>query len=266
MTHLSLSELDVVLVEPSTAQRRIIAKLLNELDIHKIRTAKEGATALADLHRNHPDLVISALYLPDMSGTDLLTAMKQDKQLEQAAFILISSETRFRYLDPVRQAGAVSILPKPFGLAELKTALDTTLEHIDPQEIMLQDFDPETLEVLIVDDSALMRKHIRRTLGAMGLERFTDARDGLEALQRLEERFFDLVVTDYNMPRMDGRELIDHIRGNSGQASVPILMVTSEADNQRLAAVQKSGVSAICDKPFEPSSVRQLLGQIIRAD
>jgi two-component system chemotaxis response regulator CheY len=255
--------LDVLLVEPSLAQRRIVSRMLNELQISKISVAKDGAAAQQEMRRHIPDLLISSLYLPDMTGTELLTAMKQDEQLEQIAFILISSETQFRYLDPVRQAGAVCILPKPFKQDELKTALHSSLEYLDPEEINFDDFDPENLEVLLVDDSPLMRKHMRRVLSAMGLEHFTEANDGKQALELINGRFFDLVVTDYNMPHMDGRELIDHVRSRSGQASVPILMVTSETDEQRLAAVQKAGVSAILDKPFEPGSVRQLLRQIM---
>jgi two-component system chemotaxis response regulator CheY len=85
----------------------------------------------------------------------------------------------------------------------------------------------------------------------------------VQALELIESRLYDFVVTDYNMPRMDGRELIEHIRQNSTQSSLPILMVTSEANENRLAALQQSGVSAICDKPFEPAMVRRLVRRII---
>jgi len=73
----------------------------------------------------------------------------------------------------------------------------------------------------------------------------------------------DLVITDYNMPEMDGKGLVDFIRQQSWQASVPILMVTSEADMGRLAAIESAGVSGICDKPFEAHVVRELLGRLL---
>lgn len=263
MSQLALKELDILLVEPSAMQQRIIRRFLSELGIDKVTSVSGAEQAMNHMSQHLPDLVISTLYLPDGTGTELVHAMKADSRLEGTAFVLISSETRFRYLDPVRQAGAVAILPKPFDAPALKTALDTTLEHMDGDSLALENIDPETLEVLIVDDSPLARKHIRRVLSNMGMESFTEARDGVEARNLLRERFFDLVVTDYNMPNMDGQELVDHIRSESGQASVPILMVTSEEDDNRLAAVQKSGVSAICDKPFEPACVRDLLGRII---
>jgi len=64
---------------------------------------------------------------------------------------------------------------------------------------------------------------------------------------------------------MDGKELVEAIRAHSNQAGIPILMVTSEQDNSRLAAVQNAGVSAICDKPFEPGTVRALVERMIHA-
>jgi two-component system chemotaxis response regulator CheY len=263
MPRLKLDALSALLVEPSQAQRRIILRLLAQNGVTQVSTANSGGEALQLLQRHGADLLISALYLPDMTGTELVETLKRSSDWSAVPFILISSETRFRYLDPVRQAGAVAILPKPFGARELKTALDTTLEHLDPSLVQLDSFDPESLEVLVVDDSAMARKHIRRVLMDMGLERFTEACDGVQAMRMISERFFDLVVTDYNMPNMDGQELVDHIRQHSNQGAIPVLMVTSEEDESRLAAVQKAGVSAICDKPFEPGAVRQLLVQMM---
>ena len=65
------------------------------------------------------------------------------------------------------------------------------------------------------------------------------------------------------MPEMDGRGLIEFIRSRSWQASVPILMVTSETDQGRLAGIEEAGVSGICDKPFEPEFVKHLLNRIL---
>ena len=157
----------------------------------------------------------------------------------------------------------IAILPKPFNADELRVAMANTLNFIDPTALSLETFSPEEMQVLVVDDSSMARKHIKRVLNSIGIEHFTEAVDGLEASKILENQYFDLVVTDYNMPNMDGQELIDHIRKNSSQASVPVLMVTSEENDNRLAAVQKAGVSAICDKPFAADTVRDLVQQIL---
>jgi len=260
---LQISDIVVVLVEPSSTQQKIIGKQLNEVGIRQIIYQSSGEDTLRNLSVNQPDVVISALYLPDMTGTELVHRMRDTEDHQHTAFILISSETRFRYLDPIRQAGAIAILPKPFSKDALQVAMTNALDYIDPEQLDLDTFSPEDLAVLIVDDSKMARQHIMRVLSSLGIEQFHEACDGVEALQLLSDHYFDLVVTDYNMPNMDGKELIEHIRHDSQQASVPVIMVTSEENENRLAAVQKSGVSAICDKPFENKSVKALVQQLL---
>jgi two-component system chemotaxis response regulator CheY len=256
---LHLQELLVLLIEPSYTQQRAIKRHLSELGIEQIIVANTGQEALQAMRVEDPDLVISTLYLSDMTGTDLVSAMREDPVLAKIAFMLISSETRFRYLDPIRQAGAVAILPKPFKLADLHIAMNSVLEYVDPELLELDAFCPEDLKVLVVDDSSMARKHISRVLNALGIEHISEAKDGREAVEIIANNYFDLVVTDYNMPNMDGKELVDHIRTASNQSSLPVLMVTSEENESRLAAVQQAGVSAICDKPFEMSVVRDMI-------
>jgi two-component system chemotaxis response regulator CheY len=265
MAAIKLSELLVLVVEPSLTQRKIIGRALAQNGVPSIDQCETGEAALARFASDPPDLVISSLYLPDMTGTDLVHRIREADAHADTPFMLISSETRFRYLDPIRQAGVVGILPKPFSSAELGTALAATLDLLDDSGDQLADIDSDSLKVLVVDDSSLARKHISRVLNSLGIQSIDQAGDGIEALEMIEQHYYDFIVTDYNMPRMDGHELVDHIRQASAQASIPVLMVTSESNENRLAAVQQSGVSAICDKPFEPATVRTLVRQMVTA-
>jgi len=252
-----------LVIEPSKVQAKIIQNHFQDALVDHIQIAHSGAQALEILSNNLPDLVVSSLYLPDMTGTELVISMRNDERLEKLPFMLISSETSFEQLDPIRQAGVVAILPKPFILDDLKRALYNTLDFINPDVSEVDDLDFNALQVLVVDDSALARKHIKRVLSNMGIHTFTEAINGKEAISIIEENFFDLIVTDYNMPEMDGEELTRYIREKSTQSTIPILMVTSENDENRLAAVQQSGVSGICDKPFEPDTVKAYLKNIM---
>jgi two-component system, chemotaxis family, chemotaxis protein CheY len=263
MTALGFEDLFVLVVEPSSTQRRIICQALQRCAIRSVAETDSGIAALQRLAADPPDLVLSSLYLPDMTGTDLLHRIRESGQHSDMPFMLVSSETRFRYLDPVRQAGVVGILPKPFSDAELLAVLGATLDLIDTEGGRLDDIEPQSLKVLLVDDSPMARRYISRILGNLGIEHVDHAADGIEALSMLERHYYDFVVTDYNMPHMDGRELVDHIRQSPAHASVPVLMVTSEQNAGRLAAVQRSGVSAICDKPFEPATVGGLIRRMI---
>lgn len=263
MSQLSADQIYVLLVEPSNAQQKIISKYLSDIGIVNRSWVKTGREALQSMNKSCPDLVVSAMHLEDMTGTELVQAMRADTGMQSIPFMLLSSETHYRYLEPIRQAGVIAILPKPCTFEQLKKAVASTLHYLDPGDLHNRHFSSEELQVLVVDDSFTARRHIVRVLGNMGIENITQAENGLEALGIIENQYFDLIVTDYNMPAMDGKELVEQVRNSSTQASIPIIMVSSEDDDSRLAAVQQAGVSAVCDKPFDASTVKTLIETIV---
>jgi two-component system chemotaxis response regulator CheY len=261
---LEMQHLIVALIEPSHVQSVIVSQALAELGIDQVRVYASGNEFLFSLEKETPDLVISALYLPDQTGTELVYLLRDDPRTAALPFVLLSSETNPYYLDPVRQAGTMAILPKPFSTEQLKSALDNTLDFLNTEIEQSDEHDDfAELRVLIVDDSLTARRHIRSMLEKIGFEKISEARHGIEAMPLLDQYLFDLVITDYNMPQMDGQALVEYIRTRSMQSSVPILMVSSENNEGRLAAVQSAGVSAICNKPFGTAQVRQLVNRFV---
>ncbi len=260
----SLADISILLVEPSHMQASLVSRMLEHQGVRHIKVFESAGAALVALTEcaTNGTVVISSLYLPDMPGTDLVMAMRADEALEGIPFILISSETRPQVLEPVRQSGACSIVTKPFNEQQLSRALFAAADYLNPPAD-LDVAEMEGLRVLVVDDSLASRHHLRRLLAELGIERISEAVDGKQAVELLQDTMVDLVITDYNMPEMDGRELIEYIRTQSWQNSVPILMVTSEQNMGRLAAVERAGVSAICDKPFEAGSIRQLISDAL---
>ena len=119
----SFQDLDVLIVEPSTMQQRAVREALGKLGVTRVQVADSGAAALAAMREVPPALAVGAMYLSDMSGVELLVAMRADETLAGVAFVLVSSETREEILDPIRQSGASAILPKPFSDADLVAAL-----------------------------------------------------------------------------------------------------------------------------------------------
>jgi len=264
-SQVDISDLAILLIEPSKVQLKVITSHLAEEGVSNIDTASSGAEAIDILKHHTPDLIISSLYLPDMTATELVLQVKTSESLKDVPFMLISSETKFSALDPIRQAGVVAILPKPFNHDDLKRALRNTIEYIDPEEITFEHYDIESVRVLVVDDSLMARKHVIRVLNNMGIVCITEAKDGREAVEIFSqtEDAFDLIVTDYNMPEMDGQQLIEHIRTVMKNSFIPILMVTSEENETRLSNIQQAGVSGICDKPFEPQTVKEMLFRVL---
>lgn len=109
------------------------------------------------------------------------------------------------------------------------------------------------LRVLIVDDSAVMRQLIRRTLVLTGLtlEHVEEACDGAVALEALTAHRYDLALVDINMPVMDGEELIDRMRASDQLRDVPVLVVSTESGETRLARLTPK-VEGFVHKPFTP--------------
>lgn len=266
-SHLSLHDLVTLVVEPSAMQSKLLLAELAKAGIARACAVASGAQALAHLRNNPTSLVVSAFHLPDMSGAELIAAMRSDFAFAEIPFILVSSETRHHQLDPVRQSGVSGILPKPFSQEQLDAALRAVLDFLNVDVSLDEDgFDLDTLRVMLVDDSPMARKFMRQVLTNMGVKQFFEAENGRQAAEMLSSTIVDLVVTDYNMPEMDGQALIQFIRTQGWQKEVPVLMVTSEGNQGRLAAVQELGVVGMCDKPFEPNTVRALLRRLLSAN
>ncbi len=104
-------------------------------------------------------------------------------------------------------------------------------------------------KILIVDDDSITRKYIGFMLRAEGYEILT-ARDGLEALETIGRRGVDLVMTDLNMPHMDGADLIRHLRENAETAELPILMLTTEGDEESRDLGVSAGANEYLIKPI----------------
>jgi two-component system chemotaxis response regulator CheY len=262
-TYAAINDLSFLLVEPSDTQRKIIIKALEEAGIKQIESVSTIQEAMISLSSFPPDLVISSMYLPDGSANDFIDQIRSNEDTEGQCFMLISSERNRKHLEHLRQSGVLAILPKPFSPKDLQRAIHATLDLIVEEEIDLEMFDPKTLRVLVTDDSLMARKHIGKTLKAMGIEDIEFAENGKEAIKTLNQGEFDLIITDYNMPEMDGKELTDAVRLDPSLAHLPILMVSSNSEDSQLSNIAQEGVDAICGKPFEPSVVRKLLAQIL---
>ncbi|MGS0727872.1 response regulator, partial [Shewanella sp. 0m-11] len=200
MSHLQPSELSILLVEPSDTQRKIISQRLMQEGVSNIQTATTLAEALHIINRHQPDLVASAMHFEDGTALELLQQLKASVHFNEIQFMLVSSECRREQLEHYRQSGVVAILPKPFSSEHLGKALNATIDLLTHDELDLTHFDVQDLRVLVVDDSKMARNIIKRTITNLGLRMITEAQDGQEAIELMQQQMFDLVITDYNMP------------------------------------------------------------------
>lgn len=122
----------------------------------------------------------------------------------------------------------------------------------------------ESKKVMVVDDSFVMRQIIKNNLKQLGfdLANMLDAEDGEEALQKINESGVDLVISDWNMPKMTGIEFLKAVRSNEAFKELPFLMVTSEADKKKIMEAVQEGVNQYIVKPFNANQLEEKIRDI----
>lgn len=119
--------------------------------------------------------------------------------------------------------------------------------------------------ILIVDDSLPMRSVIKRTLKAAGYgnAELLEAANGKEALELLKNAWIDIIITDYNMPVMNGFEFIKAVKENELAKDIPVVVISSESNRSRIQAFMDCGAAGYITKPFTAESIRDLIVSIL---
>lgn len=115
--------------------------------------------------------------------------------------------------------------------------------------------------ILTVDDSASIRQMVSFTLKGAGYD-VTEAVDGQDALEKANQKVFDLVLTDINMPRMDGINLLEKLRDTPQYGRIPILMLTTESGDDMKAKGRAAGATGWLVKPFDPDSLIEVIKKV----
>jgi two-component system chemotaxis response regulator CheY len=120
------------------------------------------------------------------------------------------------------------------------------------------------LKFLIVDDFSTMRRIVRNLLKEAGYANADEAEDGVVALQKLRNAPFDFVVTDINMPNMNGFELLTQIRQDASLKHLPVLMITAEARKEDIVMAAQAGASGYIVKPFTKATLEEKVAKILQ--
>jgi two-component system chemotaxis response regulator CheY len=122
--------------------------------------------------------------------------------------------------------------------------------------------DRTSLKFLVVDDFSTMRRIVRNLLKELGFTNVEEAEDGAAALSKLRQGGFEVVVSDWNMPNMDGLTLLQTMRADAELRSLPFLMITAEAKKENVAAAVRAGASSCIAKPFTAATLQEKLDKI----
>lgn len=121
------------------------------------------------------------------------------------------------------------------------------------------------MKILVVDDMSSMRRIIKNTLKQLGYPNTDEAEDGDQALDKVRSAPFDLVVSDWNMPNMNGLDLLKAIRQDPKLSALPVLMVTTEAEMDHILEAIRSGVNSYILKPFTPETMKEKIDKVFKS-
>ncbi len=119
------------------------------------------------------------------------------------------------------------------------------------------------MKILAVDDSPTMRRIIVNTLKRAGFEDVIEASDGKDALAKMKVDKFDVVITDWNMPEMDGLTFVTALRAMDEYKKLPVLMVTTRSVKDDIVDALKAGVNNYIVKPFTPETLKEKIEQVL---
>ncbi|WP_206950710.1 chemotaxis response regulator CheY [Trinickia acidisoli] len=121
----------------------------------------------------------------------------------------------------------------------------------------------KSMKILVVDDFPTMRRIVRNLLKELGYGNVDEAEDGAAGLSRLQGGGFDFVISDWNMPNMDGLEMLKRIRADASLSHLPVLMVTAESKKENIIAAAQAGASGYVVKPFTAATLDEKLTKIL---
>ncbi|MFY9329914.1 MAG: chemotaxis response regulator CheY [Georgfuchsia sp.] len=122
----------------------------------------------------------------------------------------------------------------------------------------------KNIKFLVVDDFSTMRRIVRSLLKELGYVNVDEAEDGVIALQKLKNQSFGFVISDWNMPNMDGLTLLQSIRADDALKHIPVLMVTAEAKKENIILAAQAGASGYVVKPFTAGTLDEKLTKVFK--
>jgi two-component system chemotaxis response regulator CheY len=147
--------------------------------------------------------------------------------------------------------------------AACPSASVVTKERQEGKEVAMGD--PASKAILIADDSSTMRRILKNTLLRCGYSNVTEAGDGEEALAKCKAAQFDCILTDWNMPKMDGLEFVMKIKQEPNYAKIPVIMVTTEGCKQDVVEALTHGVTSYIVKPFTEEIIQKRMAECFPA-
>jgi response regulator RpfG family c-di-GMP phosphodiesterase len=249
---MNMSSSRILIVDDSAVFRKSIKKLIEPVDA-EIVLAKDGQEGL-DLIQSTPfDLVISDIEMPILNGIDLCHKLKNDPKTQTTPVIIVSSFDSNADVEMGFQAGASAYISK----RELKLKLLETVKNV----LSKCKFKRKRL-IMVVDDSTVIRQVVEDGLAKAGFQ-VISAENGRLALKLLETMRPDLIISDIEMPEMNGFEFCEAIHANPELSIAPFVVMSSRTDRSYMSRMVQMGAAAYICKPFNIDELVILIEKIL---
>jgi DNA-binding response OmpR family regulator len=225
--------------DDSEITRKVVREFLlaNGFDVEQ---APDGRAAFELARTTMPDMIVTDVEMPHMTGYEFCQAVKADPALRLVPVLIVSSLSAAQAVEDGFKCGANDYITKPIDWNELLSRIHETFRGIELRG---------REKILVVDDEALYRRNIQQSLTAQGFE-VVVARDGDEGYQKARDLKPDLIITDYEMPRLDGLQLFNYLKSDPGTAAIPVMMMSARDSKREQVNLAKVGVRAFLAKPF----------------
>ncbi len=238
----------LLLVDDSKTCRRLVKPSL-ELEGYDVIEARNGEEALKIIRSIDIDIIVSDVDMPVLDGVTLCRIIRQQEKLSVPILLLSSLQTDKAIIGGFN-AGADDYIIKSDHSANHKVVLPELLSRV--QRLMnAKNSQGRPEHILVAEDSSTMLHQLQNSLTIQGFQVDTST-DGLSAWEKLNRKHYDLVITDYDMPYIDGLELCSRIRQSNKFENLPIIIETSKNSRVEQVKIRSMGIQAFITKPFSP--------------
>ncbi len=238
----------LLLVDDSKTCRRLIKPSL-EQEGYEVIEADNGEQALKIIRSSVIDIIVSDVEMPVLDGITLCRIIRQQEKLSTPVLLLSSQQTD-KAITSGFNAGADDYIIKSDHSATRKVVVPELLSRIE-RLLNSKNAQGRPERILVVEDSATMLHQLKNSLNIQGFK-VDVAKDGLSAWEKLNASQYDLVITDYDMPYVDGLELCSRIRQSNKFENLPIIIETSKDSKADQVKIRSIGIQAFITKPFSP--------------
>ncbi|MBU3914284.1 response regulator [bacterium] len=234
-----MNALNILIVEDSRSLRAVLSKMLKKIGAN-VTTAKNGQLGFEKALEEEFDLILSDVEMPVMTGLELCENLKGNIKTRAIPVVLLSSMESEKDIDNGFRVGASAYIPKSASEPLLLSTID---------EVLNKSLFQRNNTILVVDDSRTVLKLVESNLSKAGFQVIT-ALNGKIALNLLKNQKPDLIISDLDMPVMNGFELCDNVKRDHKLTSIPFLVMSANNDRASMRSMIERGAAAYMVKPF----------------